>query len=313
MVHPGHHHGGGSASLGHGLGFGGEGAPFAAAAILNIGFVAAEAFVGIAGHSVALLADAGHNLGDVLGLLTAWGASLLVRRAPTTQFTYGWRSSSILAALTNAIILFVAVGGIAAEAINRLTAPEPVAGGVVMIVAAIGIVVNGTSALLFGATRRHADLNLRAVFVHMLSDAVISAGIVITGVVILFTHWFWLDPAVSLVVAAAILIGSWRLLRDSVNMALAGVPLTIDPQAVRDYLGSEPGVVAVHDLHIWPMSTTETALTCHLVMPVGHAGDALLTRIAGTLLERFSIGHVTIQVESGDPAHPCVLVPDHVV
>jgi cobalt-zinc-cadmium efflux system protein len=313
MVHHGHQHGDGSALGHHDHALGGEGVAFAAAAILNIGFVAAEAFVGIAGHSVALLADAGHNLGDVLGLLTAWGASLLVRRAPTTQFTYGWRSSSILAALTNAIILFVAVGGIAAEAINRLSAPEPVAGGMVMIVAAVGIVINGASAFLFGATRRHADLNLRAVFVHMLSDMAVSAGIVIAGAIILVTHWFWLDPAVSLIVAAAILIGSWRLLRDSVNMALAGVPLTIDPQAVRDYLGSEPGVVAVHDLHIWPMSTTETALTCHLVMPVGHSGDALLTRIADTLRGRFSIGHVTIQIESGDPAHPCVLVPDHVV
>ena len=290
------------------------GAVFAFGIALNLAFVVAEAGFGVIAHSVALVADAGHNLGDVLGLAIAWGAGVLARRRPSHRYTYGLRSSSILAALFNAIVLLIAVGAIAVEAINRFGAPQPVATGTVMAVAAIGIVVNGATALLLRrGHHHHRDVNVRAAFLHAAADAGVSLGVVLTGALILATGWLWLDPAASLLVALVIVSGSWRLLRDAVNMALDAVPPGIDPAAVRDHLAAFAGVCAVHDLHIWPMSTTETALTCHLVIPAGHPGDDALALLAGELHERFGIEHSTIQVEMGDPDHPCRLGPDHVV
>ena len=303
----GHHHAHGADDAPDGYG-----AAFALGVALNLGFVAVEAIYGVFGNSVALLADAGHNLSDVLGLAIAWGATLLARRRPSHRFTYGLRSSSILAALFNAVVLLIAVGGIAVEAIDRLVAPAPVASLTVMAVAAIGIAVNGASALLF-LRGRHADLNIRAAFQHLLADAVVSLAVVAAGGTILLTGWLWLDPAASLGIAVVIIFGTWRLLRDAINLALHGVPPGIDAAEVRERLAAHPGVAAVHDLHIWPMSTTETALTCHLVMPEGHPGDELLAALARELQEHFAIDHATIQVETGDPAHPCKLVPDHVV
>jgi len=307
------HHGHGPAFASHSHQGGGGGLAFGFATVLNLGFVVAEAVAGMLGNSVALLSDAGHNLGDVLGLLLAWGASVLVRRRPSRQFTYGLRSTSILAALLNGIILFIVVGGIAAEAIRRLIEPAPVAGVLIMGVAAIGMLINGATALLFGASHHRRDLNLRAVFLHMASDAVISAVVIVVGGAIYLTGALWLDPLSSLAVALFLVIGSWRLMRDSIGMAMHGVPAGLDADAVRAAIDTTPGVAAVHDLHIWPMSTTETALTCHLVMPAGHPGDALLAALTETLHRRFGIEHVKIQVETGDPAHPCVLAPDHVV
>jgi cobalt-zinc-cadmium efflux system protein len=287
------------------------GAAFAIGAALNAGFVVVEALYGIFGNSVALLADAGHNLGDVLGLLVAWGASILVQRAPTPRFTYGFRGSSILAALFNAVFLLVTVGAISWEAILRLGRPEPVAGVTVMIVAAIGIVINGVTAWLF-ASGRDSDINRRGAFLHMASDALVSAGVVAAGLVILLTGWLWLDPLVSLAVNAIIVWGTWGLLRDALDMSMAAVPRPIDPAKVRTFLEKQPGVAAIHDLHIWPMSTTEIALTCHLVMPAGHPGDAFLHDIAKELANAFKIGHPTLQVEL-DPHTSCPLAPESVV
>lgn len=281
-------------------------------AAVNLAFVGIEAAYGLVAHSMALLADAGHNLGDVLGLVATLGASALVQLRPTVRYTYGLRSSSILAALFNAIVLLVAVGAIMVEAVQRLYAPEPVGEVAVIVVAAIGIVVNGATALLL-ASRHQGDLNIASAFAHMVADAVVSLGVVASGVVILKTGWLWLDPAVSIVIGIVIIIGTWRLLRQSLDMALHAVPSGIDSASVRSFLEQVRGVCGVHDLHIWPMSTTETALTCHLVMPEGHPGDAALDQLAHDLHERFDIDHVTVQVEIGDPEHPCRLVPDHVV
>jgi len=268
----------------------------------------------VVSHSVALIADAGHNLGDVLGLAIAWGAAALARRRPSHRYTYGLRSSSILAALFNAVVLLIAVGAIAIEALNRFGAPQPVATGTVMVVAAIGIVVNGATALLLrrGHHHRH-DANVRAAFLHAAADAGVSLGVVLTAALVGATGWLWLDPAASLIVALIIVAGTWRLLRDAVNMALDAVPPGIDPAAVRAHLDAVAGVCDVHDLHIWPMSTTETALTCHLVIPAGHPGDHALAVLATELHDRFGIEHTTIQVETGDPDHPCRLGSDHVV
>ena len=302
----------------HGHEHGHAGAPagfdaaFALGLVLNLGFVGVEAAYGVIGNSVALIADAGHNLGDALGLAIAWTASILARRRPSHRYTYGLRSSSILAALFNAIVLLITVGGIIVEAVDRLAAPVPVASRTIMAVAAIGIAVNGASALLFLRGQK-GDLNLRAAFQHMLADAGVSLAVVAAGAAILATGWDWLDPAASLVVAAVIVLGTWRLLRDAINLALHGVPPGIDAAEVRAHLCTRTGVAAVHDLHIWPMSTTETALTCHLVMPEGHPGDEMLAALAHELHDQFDIDHATIQVETGDPDHPCKLVPDHVV
>lgn len=278
---------------------------------LNIGFVGVEAAYGFWGNSVALLADAGHNLGDVLGLIVAFSASLLSARAPSERFTYGLRSSSILAAMFNAIFLLLTVGAISLEAIQRFAHPEPVSGGTVMIVAALGIVVNGFCAWLFAAGRE-GDLNVRGAFLHMAADAFVSAGVVVAGLVILLTGWLWLDPAVSLAVNAVIVWGTWGLLSDFVKMSMDAVPSHIEPTQVRAFLLQQPDVVSVHDLHIWSMSTTEVALTCHIVMPKGHPGDAFLLQLSKDLMARFKIAHATVQIEV-DQYSTCHLAPDSVV
>ncbi len=287
------------------------GAAFAIGIALNVGFVAIEAAYGLIAGSVALLSDAGHNLGDVLGLSAAWLASRLVQRAPSARFTYGLRGSSILAALFNAVFLLLTVGAISWEAILRLAHPAPVAGNVVMVVAAIGIVVNGVTAWLFASGQKD-DINLRGAFLHMASDALVSAGVVASGFVILATGWLWLDPLTSLAVNVVIVWGTWGLLRDSLGMSMAAVPAGVDPAKLRAFLAARPGVSAVHDLHVWPISTTETALTCHLVMPAGHPGDAFLHDLAAELARRFRIGHSTLQIET-DPQLACALAPDEVV
>lgn len=267
--------------------------------VLNTGFVAIEAFYGILANSLALLADAGHNLSDVLGLLLAWGASILSRRLPTHRHTYGWRRSSILAALFNAIFLLLVTGGIAWEAVQRFLNPHPVTGSVVIGVAAVGIVINTITALMF-ARDRDRDLNIKGAFLHMAADAIVSLGVVLSGIAIIATGWLWFDPVVSLIIVAVIVFGTWQLLRDSINLALDGVPPTIELLAVKTYLGEIEGVAEVHDLHIWAMSTTETALTTHLVMPQGCPSDAFLSQISQQLHDLFGIEHSTIQVETGD-------------
>jgi cobalt-zinc-cadmium efflux system protein len=273
------------------------GRAFAIGIGLNLAFVAIEVVFGIYGHSVALLSDGGHNLGDVLGLAVAWGATILARRPPTPRFTYGLGATSILAALLNALFLLIAVGAISWEAIIRLMHPAPVAGNVVMIVAAIGILINGATALMF-ASGRKGDLNIRGAFLHMLADAIIAAGVVVTGLLIKLTGAAWLDPVASLVVNVIIVWGTWTLLRDSLAMSLNAVPPSIEPDQVRAFLETLPGVTQLHDLHIWAMSTTETALSGHLVMPDGRGGDAFLIRTCEELQRRFGIGHVTLQIES---------------
>jgi cobalt-zinc-cadmium efflux system protein len=288
------------------------GRAFAIGIGLNLAYVAAEAIFGVIAGSLALLADAGHNLGDVLGLALSWGAAVLSRRQPSQRFTYGFRSSSILAALANAAILLVVTGGIAWEALGRLSQPVPVAGGIVAWVAAIGILVNGGTALLF-ARGRNRDLNVKSAFLHMAADALVTAGVVATGIAVALTGLGWLDPAVSLIVSAVIVYGTWGLLRDSTRLALDAVPDAIDATAVRAHLAALPGVAAIHDLHIWGMSTTETALTCHLVMPAGHPGDAALGHITRELEQRFGIHHATIQIELGDSDEVCALTPEGVV
>ena len=307
--HSGHHHGHQHAS-GHNHAPGDFGWAFAVGTALNLLFVVIEAASGFLANSMALLADAGHNLSDVFALLLAWTANSLARRAPTPRYTYGLGSSSILAALANAVILLVAVGAIAVEAVQRFGRPEPVAGFTVMVVAGVGIVINGATAWMF-ARGRKSDLNVRGAYLHMVADAAVSLGVVLAGLAILLTGWTWLDPLVSLAIAGVIVWGTWGLLRDSVNMALHAVPAGIDPRAVRLHLEQVPGVASIHDLHIWPMSTTETALTCHLVMPQGSPGDAFLAAVARSLHDRFGISHATLQVEKGESA--CALEPDHVV
>jgi cobalt-zinc-cadmium efflux system protein len=273
---------------------------------LNVGFVLAEAIFGVLADSLALLADAGHNLSDVLGLLLAWGASHLARRRPTERRTYGLRRSTILAALLNSFLLLIAVGAIAWEAIGRLFHPAPVAGGTVVAVATVGVLVNTVTALLFFSGRRH-DLNIYGAFLHMAADAAVSLGVVLAGVIIGLTGWAWVDPAVGLLIAAVITVGTWGLLRHSIDLSLDAVPEGIDPASVRAFLAGVPGVVEVHDLDIWGMSTTETALTVHLVKPDARADDAWLAQVSQDLHERFRIDHATIQVESGPGCQSCRL------
>lgn len=277
----------------------GYGRAFAFGIALNLAYVAAETAAGLVTGSMALLADAGHNLSDVLGLAIAWGAQHLAARPASSRFTYGLKRSTILAALANAVILLIACGAIAVEALRRLADPQPVAGATIMAVAAIGIVVNGITALLF-ASGRKGDVNIRGAFLHMLADAGISAAVVISGFIILNTGHYWIDPALSLIVVAVIVRGTWGLLRESTALALDAVPPGIDATAVATYLKARPGVAAVHDLHIWPMGSTDTALTAHLICPAGHPGDTALADIAHDLDHRFGIGHATIQVETGD-------------
>lgn len=288
------------------------GKAFLIGVLLNGGFVVAEAVYGVLGNSLALLADAGHNLSDVLGLLLAWGASVLVKTAPTSRFTYGLRSTSILAAVVNAALLLVVTGGIAWEAILRVRHPEAVAGSVVIWVAAVGVVINLATAMLFISGRK-GDLNVRAAFTHMAGDAAIALGVAVSGIIIVATGWLWLDPAISLVISVLIVAGTWGLLRDSVSLALQAVPAGIDTDGVRKYLASRDGVTEVHDLHIWGMSTTETALTVHLICPGGYPGDDWRQQISSELQHRFRIGHVTIQIEIGNAGQECELAPDHVV
>ncbi|MCJ2187931.1 cation diffusion facilitator family transporter [Novosphingobium beihaiensis] len=288
--HGGHHHHAPPAP-------GNAGRAFAIAVTLNLIFVAAEIAAGFMSGSMALLADAGHNLSDVLSLLLAWGASVLAARPPSARFTYGLKSSSILAAIANATLLWVAVGAILVETVRRFAEPAPVAGTTMMIVAGIGIVINALSALLF-AKGSKSDLNLRAAFVHLMADAVVSVGVVVAGLIVLLTGFELIDPIASLVITAVIAWSSWGVLRDSLRMGMLGVPDNIDESKVRVHLEHLPGVERVHDLHIWPMSTTETALTAHLVMPGGPPGDGFLRDLAHDLEHRFGIGHPTIQIET---------------
>lgn len=278
---------------------------------LNTVFVGVEALYGYLANSTALLADAGHNLSDVLGLATAWIAAVLSKRAPTARYTYGLRNTSILAALANAMLLLIASGAILLEAVQRLLEPEPVKSVTVMVVAAIGILVNGATAWLF-ASGQKGDINIRGAYLHMIADAAISAGVVVAGLLILLTGWLWVDPLTSLIVVGVIVWGTWGLLRESTAMSLAAVPTSIDPVAVRALLASRPGVSSIHDLHIWPMSTTETALTAHLVTPAGHPGDDFLIETCWLLHERFQIGHSTIQIEISEQSN-CTLAPEHVI
>jgi cobalt-zinc-cadmium efflux system protein len=281
---------------------------FAIGVALNAAYVVAQIVFGIAAHSLALLADAGHNFGDVLGLVLAWCAIYLGKTRATDRRTYGLGRSSILAALANAILLLIAVGGITWEAIRRFSNPGTVAGRTVMIVAALGIVINGVTAIfLFGGNKR--DLNIKAAFLHMVADAAVSAGVLVAGVVILFTGWHWIDPVASLVINTVIVWGTWGLLRRSLSMALDLVPENVDAVAVRQFLETQKGVTAVHDLHIWPLSTTRTALTVHLEMPDGSAGDAFLHQLCESLQDQFDIEHSTIQIEQN--AEACSLAPEH--
>ncbi|MGH8593570.1 MAG: cation diffusion facilitator family transporter [Gammaproteobacteria bacterium] len=288
------------------------GRAFAIGVALNIGFVLVEAVYGILAHSMALLADAGHNLSDVLSLLLAWGASVLARRRPSQRFTYGLRSTSILAALINAVLLLVVTGGIAWETILRFFHPMPVVGGTVIGVAALGVVINTVTALPF-MSGRNKDLNIRGAFVHLMADAAVSLGVVCVGIGLLLTGWTWLDPAISLIIVIVIVVTTWGLLREAIVMALHAAPAEIDPQQVHRYLAGLTGVTEVHDLHVWAISTTETALTVHLVMPGGHPGDAFMVQVANDLYDRFAINHATMQVEIGDQPTPCTLASDHAV
>jgi cobalt-zinc-cadmium efflux system protein len=314
--HGHHHHDHGDHSHDHGHGHAHVHAPasfgrvFAIGIVLNTALVVAEAVYGYIGNSTALLADAGHNLSDVLGLVVVWGASIAARRAPSGRFTYGFRASTILAALANAVLLLVATGAIGWEAILRLREPEPVAGVTVMVVAGIGILINGFTALLFASGRKD-DINIEGAYLHMAADAAVSLGVVVSAALIIWTGWLWLDPVTSLVICATILWSTTSLLRGSIDMSMAAAPKGTDLAAIRAFLQQRPGVSAIHDLHVWPISTTETALTCHLVMPTG-AGDAFLMETAQMLKASFRIGHTTLQIET-HPDNGCALAPDDVV
>ena len=291
--HHHHHHDHGHSHAPHNFG-----RAFVIGITINLAYVGIETLAGLATGSMALLADAGHNLSDVLGLAVAWAGLRLARRPASARFTYGLKRSGILAALFNALLLLFACGAIAVEAARRLADPQPVPGTIIMAVAAGGIFVNGVTAWLF-ARGQSRDVNIRGAYLHMLADAGISAAVVVSGLIILKTGLYWIDPALSLVVVAVILRGTWGLLRESIAMALDAVPDGIDVQLVADFLKSRPGVAQVHDLHIWPMGTTDTALTAHLVMPGGHPGDVALAAIAHDLEHQFGIDHATIQIEIG--------------
>ncbi|WFL78113.1 cation diffusion facilitator family transporter [Altererythrobacter arenosus] len=272
------------------------GRAFAIGVVLNTAFVIVEAVYGYLSGSMALVADAGHNLSDVLALLLAWGASVAARKPASARFTYGYKSSTILAALANALLLAIAIGAILYETVHRMIEPAPVEGMTMVIVAGIGILINTGTALLF-LKGRHDDLNIRGAFLHMAADALVSVGVVVAGIAILMTGQLWIDPVTSLVIVAVIAWGTWELAKDSIKLGLLAVPDNIDEAKVRAHLAGLSGVEAVHDLHIWPMSTTETALTAHLIMPGGHPGDAFLSALAHDLEHDYGIGHATIQVE----------------
>jgi cobalt-zinc-cadmium efflux system protein len=298
--HHDHHHSG----IGHAHAPKNFGPAFLIGMMLNSGFVIAEVIFGLSAHSLALLSDAGHNLSDVFALGIAWGASVLVKSRPTKRFTYGLRSSSIAAALLNATILLVVTGGIAWEAIRRFSEPQAVSGFTMIAIAGVGILVNGITALMFMAGRKD-DINIQGAFLHMAGDAAVAFGVVIAGVIIHYTGWFWVDPAVGLIIGFVILLTTWSLLSESIKLTLQAVPSGIDPDAVADYLKKLPHVKEVHDLHIWGMSTTETALTAHLVRSEEKTDDTFLQETAEELKTRFGIVHATIQVETGST--PCCL------
>lgn len=277
---------------------------------LNSFFIATEVTFGLIAGSIALIADAAHNFSDVLGLLLSWGALILARRIPWGRFTYGYRSATILSVLASTALLFVAVGGIVWSAIGRIGEPIAVESGIVMLVALVGIGINGLSAWLL--SHGTADLNVKSAFMHLLADAAVSAGVVIAGGIIYFTGWNVVDPLVSLAIATVILWGGWGVLRDAVKLSLNAVPDSVRLPEVRKYLETLPGVARVHDLHVWGMSTTETALTAHLVMPEGNAGDSFLHNVCRELHERFTIGHATLQIERGE-GKECDLAPEEVV
>ena len=305
---------GSHAHHGHGHGHGhhhhtpaaGHGRAFAIAVALNVAIVVVQAIYGVLANSTALLADAGHNLSDVLGLLLAWGATWLATRRPSARYTFGLGGSSILASLLNAGLLLFACGVIVAEAAGRLFHPAPVAGFDVFVVAVVGMVVNGFSAWLF-MRGQEDDLNIRGAFMHMLADAAVSAAVAVSGLAILFTGWTWLDPVMSIIVVAVIVYGTWGLLRDSISLALNGVPPGVDMQKIREYLAAQPGVTDVHDLHVWALSTTGNALSAHLVIPDGHPGDRVIDGIVGTLRAEFAMHHATLQVDMGTTQHRCSL------
>lgn len=271
---------------------------------LNLIFVIAETVYALMANSMSLLADAGHNLGDVFGLAMAWAASWLLTKPSNKQYSYGYKKTTILAALANALLLTLATGIIAYESIFRLLHPAPITEKIIMIVAGLGILINGGTALLFIKNSKD-DLNIKSAFVHLASDALLSLGVVITGAVVLFTHWLWVDPLVGLLIAMTILVGTWGLMRDSVNLILAAVPRHIPEEKVRHYLAGLPGVKAVHDLHIWGLSTREVALTAHLVMPEKILSDEDFRRINDYLKHHFKINHATLQVERGTIENPC--------
>ena len=314
--HHGHHHDHDGHAHDHGIGHSHAPKDFNQAFVIGIGLnillVVAQIVFGLLAHSLALVADAGHNFADVLGLALAWWATTLSKSIPTEKRTYGLRGASILAALANAVMLLVTMGAVAWEAIVRLEHPPEVHGQTVIWVAAIGILINGASAILFYSGRK-GDLNVRAAFLHLASDAGISFGVVLAGAAILWTGKLWIDPIVSLAIVVIVVYGTWDLLKDSVSLALQSVPPGIDEKAVREYLAHLPGVKEIHDLHIWGMSTKETALTVHLVKPDGVLDDALLSKVTETLRKKFAIDHPTVQLERGDPAHPCTLASDQVV
>ena len=309
-AHAHHHHAeGNGASDCHGLhdarghhhGPDNFGSAFVIGMGLNIVFVVIEAIAGLLYGSMALLADAGHNLSDVLALLLAWVASVAARRPSSGRFTYGYKSSTILAALGNALLLAIAIGAILFETIHRMMEPQQPQGMVMAIVAGIGIVINALTAMLF--LKGQEDINIRGAYLHMAADALVSAGVVVAGLAILVTGLWWIDPLVSLVIVAVIARGTWGLARDSLTMGMLAAPTRIDLAEVKQHLASLAGVTAVHDLHVWPMSTTEVALTAHLVMPGRPAPDSFLRDVAASLESRFGVGHATIQIESGE--NPC--------
>jgi cobalt-zinc-cadmium efflux system protein len=302
--HRDHHHGPG----GHSHAPKDFGRAFAIGAGLNIAFVAAEAIAGLVTGSLALLADAGHNLSDVLGLLMAWGAVVLSRRAPAGRRTYGLGKGTVLASLGNAGLLLLAVGAIVWEAVRRFGDPQPIEPGPVIIVAAIGVVINTATALMF--MRGQEDLNVKGAFLHMAADAAVSLGVVLAAIGIWTTGWTWIDPVISLVIAGVIVAGTWGLLRDSLDLALDAAPRGIDPDEVKAWLAGRPGVTEVHDLHIWAMSTSETALTAHLTRPENTDQDDFLDEVCHELVHRFRIGHATLQIETGARG-PCRLAAAH--
>ncbi|MFZ0125528.1 MAG: cation diffusion facilitator family transporter [Xanthobacteraceae bacterium] len=303
--HAGHDHGHSHAPTSFGR-------VFAIGVTLNLVIVAAELVFGYLANSLSLISDAAHNFTDVVGLLLAWGGAWLAARQPTARYTYGFRRASILAALGNAALLLIATGGILIEALHRFQDPQPVATGTVMAVATLGILVNGATAVMFMSGRKD-DLNIKGAFLHMVGDAGISVGVVIGAALVSVTGWLWLDPAISVAIALAVLWSSWGLARDSVNLALDAIPRDIDHEAVQAYLRDLPGVSEVHDLHIWAMSTTETALTAHLVRPGAGLDDPMLHETCRQLELRFKIKHATLQIEAGNTELVCRLAPAHIV